>query len=130
MSITKPYHRTCRQFVDGEYSEGGRWQYILHPKYADSSDHYIRAFLLLQDDLKKLFQYIEPSDTNLNTYSFRIHELLLRTCVEVEANFKAILKENGYKKSDKWTRHDYKKIEESHFLSKYKVKYPFWRGKG
>jgi hypothetical protein len=33
--------------------------------------------------------YVEPADQNLNTYSFRIHELLMRACIEVEANCKA-----------------------------------------
>ena len=34
MPICKPYHNTVRQFVDGEYSEGGRSRYIRHPSYA------------------------------------------------------------------------------------------------
>jgi hypothetical protein len=128
MTVYKPFRRTFRQFRDGNYSEGGRWKYILHPNYAETPGQYIRAFLLLQEDLQKLFQYIEPSDINLDTYSFRIHELLLRTCVEAEANFKAILKENGYSEPGNWTLEDYKKIEASHFLSQYEIKYPLWRG--
>ncbi len=129
MAISKPFRRTCRQFKDGKYSEGGRWRYILHPKFAKAPPgQYIRAFLLLQQDLQHLFQYVEPSDINLNTYSFRIHELLLRTCVEIEANFKVILTENGYSKSGNWNRKSYKKIDDSHFLSKYEVKFPSWIG--
>lgn len=128
MTVTRPFRRTCRQFANGSYSEGGRWEYVQHPKFAKAPDHYVRAFLLLQEDLQRLFQYIEPTDTNLKTYSYRIHELLLRTCVEVEANCKAILLENGYSKPDNWTMDDYKKIECSHFVSAYRVKYPIWVG--
>ncbi|OGU30434.1 MAG: hypothetical protein A2057_04660 [Ignavibacteria bacterium GWA2_35_9] len=130
MSVVKPYRRICRQFADGTYGTRGRWEYMLHKKYAKSPEHYIRAFLLIQKDLLTLFDYIEPADKNSKTYSYRIHELLLRTCVEVEANCKAILIENGYrKKSDNMCMNDYKKIEISHKLSSYKIKLPIWNGK-
>src|SRR5665213_3452453 len=123
MSINRPFYRSCRQFSDGHYSEGGRWEYIAHPKYAKSPEQYIRAFLLILKDLQNLFDYIEPSDKNLKCYSFRIHELLMRTCIEAEANFKAVLIENGYEKKDTEGNNadldieDYKKLEKTHKLS-------------
>ncbi|MDD4073439.1 MAG: hypothetical protein PHY78_13870 [Desulfobacterales bacterium] len=128
MSVTRPYRRTCRQFVDGKYTEGGRWKYMVHPQYAQSPEHYVRAFLLILKDLQELFDYVEPSDKNLGCYSYRIHALLLRACVEVEANCKAIMKENGYGRSGAWNMGDYKKIERTHFLSGYEVKVPNWTG--
>ncbi len=128
MSINRPYRRTCRQFVDGSYTEGGRWKYMIHPKFAQSPGHYVRAFLLLQKDLQELFDYIEPADNNLSCYSYRIHSLLLRACVEVEANCKAILKENGYTKARDMNMDDYKKINLTHRLSSYQVKVPYWNG--
>ena len=130
MPIERPYRRTCRQFVDGKYAKGGRSGYILHLKYAKSPEHYIRAFLLLLKDMQDLFYFIEPSDTNLGCYSFRVHELLLRACVEVEANCKAILLENGYSKNDDLTMEDYKKVESSHKLSSFEVLFPVWKGGG
>jgi hypothetical protein len=99
MGIVKPYYRTARQFADGFYSEGGRSQYIRHPSYANQPSNYIRAFLLIQKDLQAVFEYIEPSDQNLETHSFRTYELLLRTCTEVEANFKAIFRANTYNRT-------------------------------
>lgn len=96
MPLAKPFKRCCRQYANGSYSDSGRWRYILHAKYAESPENYIRAFLLIQKDLIQLFDYIEPSDINQHCYSYRIHELLLRTCVETEANFRAVLSENGY----------------------------------
>ena len=134
MSITRPYRRACRQFSDGKYSLSGRWGYIIHPKFAQSPSHYVRGFMLLQKDLQELFDYVEPADNNLPCYSYRIHALLLRACVEVEANSKAILKENGYIKKDKkgndvdMNMSDYKKINFTHRLSSYKVKVPYWNG--
>lgn len=128
MPVIRPYRRTCRQFVDGKYTEGGRWKYMIHPKFAQEPGHYIRAFLLLLKDLLELFDYIEPADGNLSCYSYRIHALLLRACVEVEANCKAILKENRYTKAGDMNMGDYKKINTSHHLSSYQVKVPYWSG--
>lgn len=127
MPVTRPYRRTCRQFVDGYYTEGGRAGYIRHPRFAHEPGHYVRAFLLLLKDLQELFDYVEPADTNLTCFSYRIHALLLRACVEVEANCKAILTENGYAK-DEMTMVDYKKVNTTHRLSSFKVKVPHWTG--
>ena len=130
MGINRPFRRTCRQFVDGHYAEGGRWAYVMHPKYANSPEQYIRAFLLLQKDMQLLFDYVEPSENNLNCYSYRVHELLLRACIEIEANFKAIFLENSFTKRGEMSMDDYKKIEISHRLSSYQIKIPVWHGSG
>jgi len=128
VSIKKPFRRTVRQFKDGSYSEGGRWRYIRHSRFATEPEHYIRAFIVIQKDLIELFDFIEPSDTNLQCYSYRVHELFMRTCIEIEANFKAILSENGYTRSGDWNMGDYRKCEASHRLSSYEVKLPVWQG--
>lgn len=131
MTVSKPFRRTCRPFVDGHYSRGGQSEYINHPKFADSPSHYVRAFLLLQGDLQNLFDYIEPDYINLKSYSFRLHEILTRACIEVEANAKAILIENGYtgrREQDYWNMEDYRNIEQSHRLSAYRVAIPGWKG--
>ena len=124
MPVNRPYRRTCRQFVN----ENNLPEYILHPKFAQEPVHYIRAFLLLLKDLQELFDYVEPADKNLACFSYRVHALLLRACVEVEANCKAIFKENGYVETDGMTMKDYKKINKTHLLSSYQVKVPNWRG--
>ncbi len=137
MSISKPYHRNYRAFVSGQNSGYSQWAYIVDKNYSGSPEHYVRAFLLIQNDLQKLFEYIEPSDQNLDTFSYRIHELFMRTCIEIEANFKAILKENIYNPTDrlgdirpekKWNIHDYRKVNKTHHLSAYKIHIPIWDG--
>lgn len=129
MSVTKPYRRTCRQFTDGKYSEGGRWQYLLHKKFANDPQHFVRAFLMLQEDLMELFRFVEPADQNLQAYSHRIQQLLTRCCIEVEANLTAILLENKYQKASRdLTMKDYKLIEFSHRLSHYRIRIPGWTG--
>ena len=128
MPVIRPYRRTCRQFVDGSYAAGGRWGYMTHSKFAEAPERYVRAFLIILKDLQELFDYVEPTDKNLPCFSYRIHALLLRACVEVEANCKAILKENGYRKKGAMTMKDYKKIDKTHLLSAYQVKVPYWSG--
>jgi hypothetical protein len=98
MVVTRPYRRTVRQFSNGRYPIAGTRTYISHPKLSSEAEHYIRAFFIIQKDLIELFDYIEPANTNNNCYSYRIHELFMKTCIGVEANFKAILFENTYRK--------------------------------
>lgn len=137
MSHSKPFHRNFRGFIKGSNSGYSQWAYIVDREYSKSPEHYTRAFGLIQSDLIKLFEYIEPSDRNLKTYSYRIHELFMRTCIEIEANFKAILKENifnptdrkgGLRPENKWNIHDYKKVNKTHHLSAYKIHVPIWDG--
>lgn len=128
MSILKPFRRTCRQFSDGAYSNTGRTGYVCHPKFASSPEHYIRAFLLIQKDLIELFDYIEPSFKNLDCYSYRVHEILMRVCIEVEANCKAILAENAYRRLGDWNMRDYKKLNATHHLASYQISFPLWHG--
>jgi hypothetical protein len=96
--------------------------------FAIEPKQYIHAFTVIQKDLLELFDYVEPADRNKDCYSFRIHELHMRTCIEVEANCKAILEENNYPKKSDWNMHDYKKLDATHGLSLYEVKFPIWRG--
>lgn len=138
MSIDKPYYRNVRSMVDGPNSGYSGWAYIVDRAFSQNPTHYIRAFMMLQDDLQQIFEFVEPSDANMMTHSFRIHELLMRTCIEIEANFRAILKENIYTPLDKqrrprtdksWNIRDFQKVNESHRLSSYKIQYPVWEGK-
>jgi hypothetical protein len=121
MPVSKPYRRTVRQFVDGHYAQDGKWRYIRHAKFAIEPEHYVRAFAILQKDILELFDFVEPADANLSCYSYRIHELFMRTCIEIEANFKAILTENEYGRSGDWNITDYRKTEPSHLLSGYVI---------
>jgi hypothetical protein len=103
--------------------------YVKHNDYSENPQHYIRAFKLIQKDLQHLFTFVEPSDINLKTYSFRIYELFFRTCVEIETNFKAILSENGYLlKENGGSISDYKLVNKTHHLSEYEISIPYWKG--
>jgi hypothetical protein len=137
LTHTKPFHRNFRGIVPGPNSGYSQWAYIIDRDYAIAPEHYVRAFLLIQNDLVRLFEFIEPADQNLSTYSYRTHELLLRSCIEAEANFKAILKENRYNPVDKngvtipekrWNIHNYQLVNKTHHLSSYRVHVPIWAG--
>lgn len=127
MPVLKPYHRCVRPWPDGSYTSGGRSGYVRHPSYAKNPEYLIRAFMLLQEDLQRLFEYVEPADTNSSVYSYRCLELLIRACGEAEANFRAVLEANGDMREKK-TMVQYKKLEKTHRLSSYRVKLPYWTG--
>ncbi len=128
MPVAKPFKRTCRQLADGSYQSSGNGQYVRHPLFAAAPQQYIRAFEIVQKDLLELFDYVEPSDINKPCYSYRIHELHTRACIEIEANCTAILSENGYVRAGDWNMSDYKKLEATHHLSSYQVRLPTWHG--
>lgn len=85
--------------------------------------------MMIQKDLLHILEYLEADDQNGLVFGYRIHELLMRTCVEVEANFKAILNANSFTCSARWTMRHYSRVEHSHRLSDYQVLLPNWRGK-
>lgn len=125
-----PYHRCYRPLVHRANSDSFERCYLLDDDYAERPYSYTRAFLQLQKEMENLFLYVAPADKNLKTYSYHIHELLIRICIEIEANFKAIFAENHYSKQEKdFTIKDFWKIDVSHKLSDYKVKMPIWEGK-
>ena len=114
--------------VDGKLDWNAGVAYIQKPEYAKDGAMFVRSFYHIQEELQYLFKYIEPASGNLNTYSHAIQQLLILVCVEVEANFKAIFKDNKYtsKKEQNWTIYDYSRINVSHHLSGYGVEYQFW----
>jgi hypothetical protein len=105
------------------------WAFIKDASYAESPEHYTRALLLILDDLKAIFEYVEPSDEGRTAFSYRIHALLMRTCIEIEANFKAILAENTFSQSGRsLTIRDFRRIDVTHHLSSYEALLPIWNG--
>ncbi|MGY4353263.1 hypothetical protein ACVWXM_009780 [Bradyrhizobium sp. GM7.3] len=65
----------------------------------------------------------------MSAYSFRIHSLFMRTCIEIEANFKVILAENNCSRSGRQLNMvDYRRVDATHHLSSYEVMLPIWSG--
>jgi len=126
MGLDRPFRRTIRPFLALDY-EADVMCFVRAEGYADSPRNYIRPFLHLQRDIRGLYEYIEPDDNHLETYSDSIGKLIVTACFEVESNLKAILRENGHK-VDKMNMSNYCKLEETHRLSDYKVLIPEWIG--
>jgi hypothetical protein len=127
--LDKPYRRIIRPFT---LSEDGYCVGVLDDSYLMDSDYapdrvtLIRAYNTIERDLVRLFEYVEPADANLSTYSHRIYELFLRACTEFEANCKGILSANAYAKSGNWNIADYYRINSSSRLSDYDLRIAFW----
>lgn len=126
MGVHRPYFRTIRQSADGSY--GGQWRMVQHPAYCERPDLLTRSFLILQEEVKDYFRFVEPADENLGAFSLKGAELLVRLSVEVEASLKGILRSNGYGNGSRLTMKQYRYVEESHYLSSYRVQIPLWTG--
>jgi hypothetical protein len=89
----------------------------------------VRAFGVIQKDFLELVDYIEPADKNQDCYSYRTHALLMRTCIEIEANLRGIFADNGYRRVDDLDMRAYRQLDATHRLSSYRVRLPVWHGK-
>lgn len=137
MSISKPYKRLWRP-LKGYSALSLNWTVIgqnqVSLKYLKSDlfvnqqekQSYLTTAHLIVRDLYELFNYVQPHDNNLNVFSHRIYELLLRTATEFEANCKAILLANGYAGHGNLTINDYFKIAAATKLSDYIVTFGRW----
>lgn len=123
MSIVKPYYRIFRESVGGLSND----RYVLDNQYADDRSMLCRSYKILENELKVVFEYIEPSNDNLNVYSHQIYQLLLRAATEFETNCKRILNVNGYIKSGNLNIDDYYKINKATKLNEYEVYIDVWR---
>lgn len=118
-----PYLRIFRSIDDGLYVH----EHLVDPNYCAESRSLIYAYHLILKDFKSILDYVELHDTNRNTFSHRIYELLLRTCTEIETNCTGILVDNGYAKIKNLNmKDDYFKINKASRLSEYEVKVEFW----
>jgi hypothetical protein len=134
MTLSKPFRRIIRPFTDGDYIHGDDDEqiYILSNDYASDRSMFIRAYNLIERDVLRLFEYIEPCDANLATYSHRTYELLIRASTEFETNCKGILYDNGYIKPTGGNLNimDYYKIDKASRLSEYRVTLDTWFPRG
>jgi hypothetical protein len=110
MGITAPYFRICRPFIDGSYLGSINDTYIRDPRYATDRVDLIRGYHLLEKELLRICDFVGPADANVSCYSHQLFALLLRASSEFEANARAILTANGYRKSGNWNVADYYRI--------------------
>ena len=131
MTIAKPYCRIWRPqngYDPNAYNERKSVHYLYDDRFVNQGEMrtLITTCRLMFQDLYQLFYFIEPHDTNLNTFSHRVYELYFRATTEFESNCKRILEENGYSKSGNWYITDYEKISSVARLPEYRVKFKRW----
>jgi hypothetical protein len=129
MPLHNPYYRIARPFPPQHQTQGDWLGCYKDARNAPDATDLIRAGKLLELELLDLFQFIEPHDDNRAVYSHKLHQILLRACVEIEANCSAVLDANGYRGAkNKWSVCDYWKIDKAVRLSDYEVSISTWRG--
>lgn len=130
MPLPKPFYRNVRGMKPGPNSGYSGWAYIEDRDYADNPAHYTRSLLMILGDLRSIFEFVEPSEEGRTAFSYRIHALLVRTCIEIEANFKAILEANTFTPpaNRRVSILDFRKVDVTHHLSSYEVTLPMWNG--
>lgn len=129
MGHSKPFYRNVRGVRPGKNSGYSGRAFIEDPEYARNPGHFTRALLLIIGDLRSIFEFVEPSAEGASAYSYRIHALLMRTCIEIEANFKAILEANSFTPPrGQLNIRDFRRIDATHHLSSYEAVLPIWSG--
>jgi hypothetical protein len=81
----------------------------------------------LADRLRVCFQVVGPSEPNFGVFGGEFRNILLLAATEVEAQWKAILRANGYdakKANSRWSTKDYHKLEAALRLSDYAIEFP------
>ena len=84
------------------------------------------AYSLLVKDFLRLCEFIAPHDSNLDTFSHRTYEFLLRVCTEFENLSKFVLAEKGHTKKGNMDIGDYRKLEGYFGLSQQEAGLLFW----
>lgn len=56
----------------------------------------VNGYYLLEQDLKEILAFVEPTKANFETYSHRLYGLYVRACMEFEASCKLILMNHDY----------------------------------
>lgn len=117
----KPFYRIIKP-IKSDYS----FSELYELDCANDKNSLALAYKLIEKDFLDIIEFVQPHDDNLNTYSHRIYELLLRTCTEFETNCKRILEANGYTMTNILNIKDYYKLNDILQLDFYKVDLKFW----
>jgi hypothetical protein len=96
------------QILGAEFSLGYD-EDVSHPYLEPSTEARLhrQAFELCVKDLDKALEFVEGHDQNLNVFSHRFYELLLRSCTEFESRAKTLLSAHGINLKENATIRDY-----------------------
>lgn len=91
MPVTKPYPHIYRH---GSGAVNAPF-FLLYS--SAEIQHFLASYEVLKQDLRRVFEYVEPYSSNLGTFSHRLFELLLRASTEVESLCRLVFAKNGVK---------------------------------
>lgn len=131
MSLAKPYLRIARPLsgTQGGWMTNEIEQYFRDTRNIDNLADSVRAMQLLDMEIQRVFDYVEPADDNSRCFSHELYALFLRACTEFESNAKGVLIANGCKPTRKhWDIEDYFKLNQAMKLSEYEVTVLPWHG--
>ncbi len=142
MALTKPYYGIYRPYISQK--DLPEYDYLTEAEFFASKGQHIMAYYMIAEDLKKVFEYIEPVPAHDKVYSHRLFELLLRTCTEIESIFTELLTQHEYKlqkgmrPNDNLNLNHYFELEKHMRLSQYSANfqtltftpYAEWQGTG
>ena len=89
--------------------------------YGQSYTQSLVAAASLFEYLTHIFQNVEPSPDNYNSYGHKSRELLMLACTEIEAGWRAVLDENSPVSKSRYTTIDYFKVSEPLRLAEWSV---------
>ena len=69
----------------------------------------VRQFNILQKNLEIIFDFIEPTSLNKQSFSLQLRNIILLSSMEVEVHWQNLLRNNGYTKN-RMTTKDYVKL--------------------
>jgi hypothetical protein len=135
INLSRPYYRVYRPklgTIRDEYVNS----YSLKPEFSLEREDSFRAYTYLIADLMECFRFVDPKEKiNLKTCSLKFHELIVRSCIEVEANLRGVLSSNSYVPRKNKSGHDlplnmidYRKLEKYLLLSRYRVQFVLAKG--
>ena len=115
--INKPYYRIYRPFYKN--ATPNQYDYLNDKRNCDYKPELIRYYRILENEVKMIMEYVDPSIDNMKTYSLRIYQILTSICIEIENNFKGILSANCIDKKENMC--DYYQVNKFLKLDQYEV---------
>ena len=110
-----------------DYVKGVIYEEIaFDPNDNNSIVNSVNQLYLLTQELKNILDTIRPESTNLKVYGNKIKNLLVLACIEVENQFKAIIRENDYNNKRQYTTKDYINLNPILRLSNYSIYFSYY----
>ncbi len=91
--LNKPYYRVFRPFLNpNKYVSPEHYEYLEDKRNCNNKSELIRIYKIIYNEFLNILNYIEPINENFDTYSLKNYHLLCQVCMEIENNFKGMLK--------------------------------------